>query len=108
MDDIKAYEAVTERYLFALLETPSMEERDIAKLIGVDNETVDRISESLESKDIISWLGGYGQYRRIYELSTLGREHAEKMRYEKTPLAKRRAIAAAGGGLAKVAGGRTR
>jgi len=113
--DTREHEKAKERYLLTLLEkteadektgspgVPCLEEMEIAERTGLDNPTVDRISQELEAEGLIDCLGGKGQYRVIYSLSIGGRAAAEEIRYDKSSLAARRKVVAAAGESAKEA-----
>jgi DNA-binding IclR family transcriptional regulator len=76
---------------------------EIAERSGLDNPTVARVSQELESQGMIVCHGGKGQYRVIYSLSAAGRVAAEKIRYEQSSRAVRRKLAVAAGDSLKEA-----
>jgi hypothetical protein len=102
--DIEEHEAARDRYLLAMLElTEEMEKTDsrpqrllniaeanVAEKVGPDAEQTRRISDELKDDGLIASdrvLAG-----RAHHFTSQGRRKAERIRYEKTPLATRRKL----------------
>ncbi len=100
--DIKEHDEAQERYLLAMLElTEEMQKTDsrplrlldigeaeIAEKAAMDADVARRISDELKDDGLIESQGILAS--RAHHFTTYGRCFAEKQRYEKTLLAKRR------------------
>lgn len=106
--DIKQHEDARARYLLAMLElTEELEktnpgpgrqlnigEDEIAEKIGLADALVSRISDELKDEMLIASQGTLAG--RANHFTSQGRLYAEEVRYKKSPLAKRRKVAALG------------
>ena len=100
--DLREHQEARELYLLTILEKteadekagstviPCLEEMEIADRSGLDNPTVDRISQELEAEgaDRLSWRHG-SVPGHLFAIHRRPRP-AEKIRYDKSSLAKRR------------------
>ena len=68
-------------------------EAEMAKTTGLSRAVVSRISDELSALYLLECHGGLGpEFGRSYSLTAEGRLVAEKGRYERSPLAKRRKV----------------
>jgi hypothetical protein len=105
--DVEEYEDAKKLYMQMLLDAVDESEKtnpnsglivalyegDIAEESSLPRHLVDRVSDDLSEKGILQCMGGIGPPNgRSYCFTTSGLIHAEKLRYDKSWLAKRRKV----------------